>query len=662
MKKRIINRIVLSCLVILLMHIFIFQGYALDEGKPGAPSPTTEEKPTTLDLKKDPANAFKQNPEAAWKALQEDPELMKDKTVLDTAFKKDKTKAVAVINKKPGLLSDPAVFDRFNKEVQCKSDCSLLNSNSGAKEAWFKHFGLTDQGVTVGSYQGASITTSGEKGMSFTIKDFPGAKVMRDGSLKTKTGDLFYGTKQLSRSGNKVVMIGGQVDKGIYSRDINVEVKDGILNFDLGDKTLLYKGSFTFRQTKEGLSVKADNENGFIQKVGKRPKLRRRRSQGVIRYLTFNVKGEILVPLKAPPKDLYLVGDSSIRSMSGNEVSAKGNNRVYVAFSEAECPAGVSCIRDYKQRVTAEHIKNGDAVTVRRPKTIDRLTVKDIEDGSLNYVSLDDKGKKVISSLLIKKGGEVKVIKGKLAKTKANRTDIYYTGPDGKPMLKHWSTHDFQLDAMKKYFGSAKARKGKASFVACEIGTCEELFAKTFGRIVGPKGKTPTTTLIVGGDYASTAKSFENSWCKKEGCIILSSRDAPPTTESKRLVVTGHHSALAGSFYRENPGSALGISDRLYARELPRGPVETVTLSACNTVNNPTGVVLSTTLKDLTTRYSTAQVIRGWSEKAPANEIITHPAEPGVFRVQSTNKGKRAWFIKKGSKWVWTTDGKNFKG
>ena len=171
-------------------------------------------------------------------------------------------------------------------------------------------------------------------------------------------------------------------------------------------------------------------------------------------------------------------------------------------------------------------------------------------------------------------------------------------------MLQHISSNEFMADKVPPS-STASTIPGNGQFfnnrenkiVTCSVqDDCEDKMTRSFGRVIVPQdgSKKVTTTIIVAGDHAELAKDSLD-WCRKKGCYIVSSRDAPPFTNSERLIVTGDHFGDTDYIWRDAPNVLEGKDhspiDMFYFSDFPKekskGQVKEVAFSACNTVRAP---------------------------------------------------------------------------
>ena len=137
----------------------------------------------------------------------------------------------------------------------------------------------------------------------------------------------------------------------------------------------------------------------------------------------------------------------------------------------------------------------------------------------------------------------------------------------------------------------------------------------------------------------------------KEGCYVLSSRDLPNKTESKNLVVTGHHWLLSDIIWRNNLKNRF--IDRVKYSDFPNGPIENVIFSSCNSANMPYGSK-DEGIITLMKKYPLLKYVQGWDGTAPLKEYVNKPFAPIKFFQRADKEGKKAWFYKKKGKWFWT--------
>ncbi len=630
----------------------------------------------------DPAGALQSNPARAWQVLESSPEYLTRPEVLPAAFDADPTRAVGVINKNVVLLDNTDVQNAFENAVV--KDINLANNHPAAKGAWLgKKYQIgmqssnTEMHSLVHSPDGIRITL-GESKTTFTPADVPGAIVRENGCLELQ-GNVFCSTNQMSyarnpesnqplftNNKNNYYASGGIIRLQEDVHEAYLFIDDSMLVVDKDVGFVDYKGSFRFARTQEGNIITAEGcalvcseGNAIIRetRLGK---------------TTFT--GTILEPSGAKMDEFIIMGSSTLKVGEGSILNVKSDSRVYYTGEQERnahkfCNSKFSCVVNtpslssfsgiLKVALEFRNIQHGDEISVASNAYYDRVLVDNIINGEVRYFSLSEKGN-YVSEIAVNNREGIKV-RGELKNTNAGRVD-FVRKRDGKRELQHWSSNGNRYEkAVADYF-----RGKEEHFVTCTAGVdCEQRFAENFGKVVGPRGKRPESTIVVAGDFVSVARSLEKSrGCQENGCYVLDSRDMPPVTKSRNLIVTGHHFGGDDAIWRDSPvkdGFHTPI-DRIYLDEFPEGPVETLTLSACNSALESEITVLSMAAQ----RYPSLKVVQGWDGTAPAHESIEHivsrtraePQQvPAVYESEGRVKGTRAWYVKQDNDWLWTDDG-----
>ena len=597
------------------------------------------------------------------------------------------------------LTTNEKVFSEISSRTQ--RDPSILNNNGEVKKRWFDKFGINDEGAKIENFDGTNLKTSGAKATNFAVKDFPGAKVLQDGSLVTKEGHAMSGNSKVYVQAGKTVIEGGEVrtetsysEGGQFKVSIaNMEIKKGKLVVELYDKDrektkqeVFYEGSFNLIKDKDGkFEVSSTDSMGFQrknqfevteiveQRIGRR--IIEKEIKKVVER-TATIKGKIIdTDNEYEKKDFIAVGNTDVKFNDGTEINFRSAQKTYYTETNPDfCFDGFSCLINkggngkHREILRFEGVAQGDKITVRSPVYHSAIETNNLQ-GEAVYAALNERGQEKVKTI-IGAGGKIKT-EGNLQEINAGRVDLFFV-KDGKQLRTHFSSTEFQKEDIKKYF--TETRKTD-SLVTCEIGKCEEAFARNFGKIIGPKGKTPTTTVIVGGDFADTVKSVETH-CQLVGCYIISSRDVPSKTSSTNLIVTGHHLPYTDYIWRDPPEAKEGHIpiDMLKFADFPKGDITSITFSACNTVTkdffgfaNKGAYKGVTQLKD---NYPGLEVIQGWDGTAPGREILKEAARPEKINPQATAKGNLAQYIFKTSPeppkfaragMYYTKDGKNYQ-
>lgn len=671
-----------SIIIVLLLVIITFNAISQDSGtgtSSGSTTPTLSFEDT---LRDNPASAFENNAERAWNILENNPDMLTNQNMLEAAFEKDPARVAGIINGRVSLLSNPNVLEKFNEAVMGEG-VILLNGNERARREWFwVKYKIYDRGNGVETYDGNVVKTKGEQSTSFTTSDFRDATINSDGSLSTTTGSRFKRTSKLylDKSSNTIIMEGGFGEVPSHQRKISLQVSNG--EVELKDKDAVevrnrvynyfefvtkYKGDFKFSKTQLGDALEGNFERRtFIFD----------KNNNLEEYpISLKINGKIIVPESRAPGQISLVGDTRLESNGFSmQVKTKGATPIdYIETLGREkdfiqyCNSQRSCVINtpgekgdskFRDLLSFRNVQNGDQIRFETKSYFGKVSVDNLLDGQVNYVSLDSGGA-VKNEIVVSNGANV-AVRGQLAEANAGRFDVWYV-ENGKQMQQHWSSSAFQKEAT--YFDNSREH-----FVTCEPGNCEKAFAESFGRVIGPPGKVPLRTIIVTGDNADVAKNLEDN-CKIVGCYILNSRDIPLQTTSKELVLTGHHWADTNYIWRDAPTvkdpRAEGHSpiDPLYFDEFPNGPVEKIAFSACNTVVNPSYPAL----EELKNRYANLNLIQGRNGIAPLYESLSNipdRSEVGNYaqttRDASGSPSYRMWWVKDSSGRWQITDGKNY--
>ncbi len=647
-------------------------------------------------LKEDPAQAFNINPRRAFQAIERNNDLLQQPDIASAAFNQNTQKTADIINKNPVLLDHQAVITQFDTAIV--SDISIANNNPGAKSAWlFKkyHLVMVDKGVPLVSYNGESITTGRIGGTTFTPADFPRARILENGCLEQDSTTFCSAKVSIKKGprGGKMYTEGfpnyevssGRVEIAdnknmyLYVNDAEVQIQERGTNAHT-----IYTGSFRFVQDQEGMLIKSACQQACTK------------DQWVMRYSQKLVSEEGLqdhsLEFIGTIEDLHhdeyqefaVSGNSELRFGDGDILTTRTDRKVYYTERDAqtanafcaERPA-FSCVvnshgenrdPDYRDKLGFRQIQNGDEITFSSPAYHSSVST-DVQDGIIHFISRekrDDGQYYDLAQVTVGKGDDISV-KGNLEAMKAGRFDARHIDVDGTSLLTHWSSNGFQKEDTAKYFAQPHNQ-----MVTCALDDCEQAFAKAFGKVLGPPGKDPELTLLVAGDNAFTASAMEAE-CQRVGCYILNSRDSPPLTKSRELILTGHHwGQLRGGgtdyIWRDSPeqmGTIHNPIDRLYFEELPQGRVETVRFSACNTV-----IVTSTGrthpgFEKLRDHYPNLRFVQGWNmiglrqEYVPrptpekiGGHLLERPPDPKT----GIPRGQRAWYVfrEPPGEWVWT--------
>lgn len=620
------------------------------------------------------------------------------------------------------LKSDLSLIDKsveITKEVILRTgkDADLLNNNPEVKEKFFSTFAIVDKGGKINSIgpqevieaiaRGeitdlgkVKVTTAGlppEKSTTFTLGAVSGAELLADGSLRIKktviagTEDFFieedeYGEKTLVME-KGLATVAGESPK--------MEVRNGKLRTAIAGEDVYstHEGTFTLRKTtltqfpglEEGYLIQG--EFSSYTEFTDRGRIITGSSPGV------QVSGQIFVPEKRSEEvtstDRFIilsgVKGTAITKRDGTKIVVNTKEGVYytdraLRTAASFCNAGFSCIVNapsssfsensgFRDRLAFLNVQNEDKIAVKTPVYYDHVEVLDQKNGEVIFTSYDKLSGRTNSKITVHAQGDVRT-EGLMELTKSGRFDVMYekcdkNGLECNKILHHWSSNRHQK--VQAYFA-----KPREHFVTCTVGVdCERKFAENFGKIIPPGAAKASTTVIIAGENAYTAQTLYNHCKKYGGCYILNSRDAPPTTDSSHLVVTGHHGG-AGYLYRDKTGENPMPIDKLYMscetgtspfsclpKESAKNPVKTITFSACNTI--AAAPEQSPMLSALSEAYKGAQSIQGSNGKAPLHEGINAiPTSEGELKKQAREygNGKRAWYVKqKDGSWKFT-DGK----
>ncbi|MBU0470899.1 MAG: hypothetical protein KKA62_00350 [Nanoarchaeota archaeon] len=673
-------------------------------------------------FEKDPATAFSNNPETAWNRIDENPsllvdneqilaaafnnnqnkfwevvdkegyDLMKDQKLWDFTFEQDRLKAAGVIGKNVEILDDLALLEKFDQEISSlklrngKTGVEIVNENPEAKKAWLeKKYGLSMEDIIeadgkiknadILKYDGVDVTTGGEGGGTFTIKDVKGAKILKDGSLEFQN-TLIKSTKSFSlktdESGNEFYeMEAGEVSLDEKVNTFSLKVKGGKI-IASGKGLITYECSDCVfeKGARLGQFIKLEKTGDLITGKFKRIGLYKL-DYPFEAAVAIEVEGGLFQQEDLDPEEMIILGETKLvkkeiifrnptkklttdptkiltATMPGDGVviNNEGPNQIYYTEKRDRdaatfCPNNFACIvnnpgreygGDYQERLAFLNVQENDHISVKTPVYYNRVEILDQVGGEVTFTSTNKDSGKILGEIKSVAGEKPKLVQGKMEEIKTGRIDVLdSTDPYGQPSLYHWSSKKFQKD--QTYFTS-----NRDHFATCTYGLdCEEIFAKEFGKVIEPKDKTKqiSTTVIVSGDNANTPRSMFR-YCQIEGCYIVNSRDSPPTTRSSKLIVTGHHIIGSDHVWRDPPetmapnhkpidnlyfGSVEGGSplDSLPVNNLdsPKS-VDYVAFSACNTANSfdsPDFKILQKTYPDL-------KFVQGWSNKAPLFENI----------------------------------------
>ena len=581
---------------------------------------------------------------------------------------------------------------------------AILNNNVEVKKEWFRHFKIQDEGVIIDSFDGKQITTRGDNAGTYSIVDFPGAQALADGSLVFE-GKTFVGTTKLSRvvrDGVSYIEMGsGKVETTLdklQTEPTLIKVSQGgdviITNED--KSVVTYSGHFSLKTTSEGIEVKSTPDEELLRELND--------PDG--RYSPTRILGTILQPKGSRYGEFIVIGTADIFPDGGEATVIKvrmpqGGRTYYTEMPMRDAgkfcgshPCVVNTPKSdydgyYKARLAISGVPEGGRIHVTSTSYYSNVEFERIA-GEGAFTSLDQNGKERNTITVTK--NDIGVT-GILDNTNAGRVDVVKndascpTSPCPEKLY-HWSSDKYQKDDTRRYF-----ERPNSQFVSCTRGVdCMETMAHNFGKVVGPADQPISTVIIIGGDNANLAQSFENGHCKRNRCAIINSRDVPPELDPSvtSLVVAGHHDPMADSIWRDTPEalpSDHNAIDRLYFNRVPKGSlydslpdaknVDSLTFSSCNTVvdykriDGPDGSKIEkNSMYDgavvLIKRYGPT-VINGWNGKAPYEESIKKPIQspddiPAAAR-QSFNKagssGERASYFCQEDVWyIWNGVGK----
>ena len=668
--------------------------------------------------------SFQSNPEQAWAVVEEVPQLLEKPAITKAAFDNSPLKSAAAFNKKPDVLKQEHVLARLDEEVQKtdatgKKNLDLLNDNDGTRKIFFQErFDLGMERVgkapAVVDYDGISIamgtTADSEQSTRFNINDFKGGKIYEDELVSEfgleYEGNLFQHTKGLSKTidpaGVSVYTLeGGKMDA---RNSVNaLKVNSLQVGMVISGYTQ-YSGSFSFERGEESETIEGTFNYEGIEKAP---------SGHDTSLLELSIDGKIIKPKASHYGEFIIAGNTEVSEKNRASVAVKTDTQVYYTRKDSReaavfCKEGFSCITDTPfDRLAFLNVQNNDRVSAVSSAYLTHLEVFNQQNGEVKFSSRKgDKGK-LQSTIVFDNTNKVKYDKN-LANAEVGRIDVISqkdpscSGDSCTRILQHWSSNKFQK--VEEDF----LNKPHNTFVTCEMdANCEELFAHNFGQVIPPRdqSKKPSTTIIVSGDNAFTAKSLRNSaYCQEVGCYILNSRDTPPSTNSETLILTGHHDKGSDIIWRDRHDvvvvsreSHIPI-DNLYFNEIPgASPFDTlpqgdtsvkhIVFSACNTANenkfekkeevNQNNEIIRTVsnnhrpLSELRKTYPNLESVQGWDGKAPLYEKIEEPAttlekvatqDPAYNTGQKGyTLGQRSWYFKIGDSWMWTNDGNTCK-
>ncbi|MBI2145888.1 hypothetical protein HYU22_00935 [Candidatus Woesearchaeota archaeon] len=638
-------------------------------------------------LQQDPATVFATDPARAWEALENNPFLLTNPSILEEAFAlPNREQAMAFLDGHTDLLSDPNVIIEFEAAVQ--DDIALLNQNQQAAKTWLerKYHIQMENGATFSRYNVISLTTQGESATTFLINDFPGAIIHQDGSI-TYQQNTFKGADLLAvnRDNGYVQILGGEAR---ITSTAHLEAANSVVYVGERGRLTSYRGSFIL-----------SHENGVVRASSR---------EGQERFIynsNMQVRGTIIHPPNTLPGEFIIEGSAVLNrvkptgerngqlefSQPQNTLRIESTSQVYFSQQgergEATfCRTGFTCIIDASATLDVQQrtrfaiigMTNNDRITLTTPAYYEHVEVINAHSGQATINSVSPTNIP-LGSITVGPRDDIRAHGNSLEHINFGRIDVVYpenpscTGESCRQTLHHWSSATQQNVA--GYFLAARredlGRDAPNAMVRCTLGVdCEERIARNFGKVIGPPGRIPATTIIIGGDTSAVARSLE-PWCQSNGCYIINSRDALPTTTSTNLVVTGHHFGDHDYVWRESvnrQGQAHMPVDFLYVGavadgsgspfdHLPIGEnVESITFSSCNSAKENEFTLLDAARQT----YPELKQLQGWSGTAPPGDAIQQP-RISIENVQNHQAGTisgRTWYFRDGERWLWTRNGK----
>ena len=609
------------------------------------------------------------------------------------------------------------VFVQMNNEAEKNVD--ILNDNPEIKEVWFKNWGIIDEGAELTKFNQQTNKISifgypdklGPMTTSFNYLEVPaGSKVLRDGTLVTPIGS-FAGINDLSREkgprGTSLITEGQPTYhvEGGFAR-ISTDVKSGSLvascsnagdinscttvTIGLPNRALpatfgwsrvvegetAYIGNFRFLRNNEGDIINADDGNSFIRKSAITVSGGLTRANFNVDLIAHRIDGAIIEPgdrtkgVFSSRLDEFILTKGSMENIVDKTmITYSKGERLYYSENSAPdsfCKDGFSCVTNtqgykndphYRGKLEFKSVENGDKIIVSSPAYFDKIKANHLKDGEAIFgtTKINENGEiiPVAGVIFSSNSDELKIMKN-LNDINVGRIDQFYE-KNGEEKISHWSSNqNFKDPIVGKYFG----RKEGDSFVTCAAGVnCEERFAQSFGKVIPSRsGGRPKTTIIVAGDTISTSQNLEN-WCKQDGCLIIGSRDMPPTTGSENVVIGAHHYSNSQNFWRDAPDATKdghNPIDVIRYQDLPGAEsgvsVKNIKLSACNTIRRPAGPLGKTVSDDTAALFEKFpdSFIEGWDGTAPFHEPINKII--GQQDDLSKNKLKTGMGIRS---WVW---------
>lgn len=616
---------------------------------------------------------------------------------------------VRALNQNPSLLQISPGLNQIFIDVsqRTQTDPNILNDNPDIKKVWFNGFGIKDEGAGISSYviDNQQITIKGtaqgkeEVRTTFVLSDVPSkSRVLADGTLVTNIGN-FKDTAEISKqrdANGQPIQIDGvdiySVTGGVIEVDVDAEKANFVTSCTDASrdscttlksmipkyaKYVLYRGSFRFTQTTEGVEVVQEGDRPFSRASTKN-------------LITHEITGGIFEHREKNNvinlEEFFLLDKTTVTKGLGlttitYETDTPGNRLYYSEQQKAVCPPKFSCLFNtpspsnnelYRRGLIFKNVKNTDTVTVSSASYYDKVKGDHLEGGKAVFRSLekvrDDlgdivSGDKVLSEITMSDRDQISITNGKIVDTNVGRIDLLYNDGTEEKMT-HWSSNKgYKEDKEGRSSVEIYFKDRVNTFVTCSVEVdCEEKFAESFGKIIlgQDKSQRPKTTIIIGGDNPSTAQT---EVCQKDGCYILNSRDAPPTTGSDTIILGGHHLMLGEGVSRSALGTPEGtprLIDRYTVDEFPlprKGVVvRAFKNSACNSNlepwQNPSNkkqyLLIDLYSAALLQKYPHA-IIEGWHGTAPLEESIDKIVyDEGMIQQNcfTTAKGKRTWVFK----------------
>jgi len=662
------NRFSLICLIVVFSSVVLASHEASHIDTPTESYSQTWEDPVYFNqnFNQYPADAFSNNPDMAWDNLQNNENLWDQPDVVKAAFGEDSARAIETnpvksigfmndnnLDSGSSYLSDPdnrVALKNALISTESSDVLNELNENQVTKESFImeeygiemitsKNTGRSASIISFTSADGNDVVSTDSS--TFTISDFPGARISKGGELVLPENSLcpsctMRETESLSlgtdNSGNPVILQEGGsfiLDNSQSLGSINVLVTDGKVNMynDIkvdGSTFSGYSevtGSFSYSNI--------DGEHFFQGDYDIRNSYEATDATGALfinpqgHTSEFSVTGKVLITDDLIGKGVLITdpGTSIMTNGAGadgegyySELTVKKTDDqvLFLAMPDRNagehCIDGISCViniqnvqkNDGESRgnLILRNIQDNSDLEVSTDSYYDSVLVDNVESGSVKFISETVEGN--FESEISIDSSNVVSVRGDLSRTNAGRFDV--TSADQR--LQHWSSNEnMQSGSSRKgtYSVSGYLSSNRDQFVTCTIGdNCEERFASTFGKTVASSdGSKPKTTIFVSGDNSNTPRSMERYCRNNGGCYILNSRDSPPTTNSENVVITGHHyrsdsyvwrdpMAKSGKthypidlFHFSEPSPEAGL---LFDHVPSSDSVKNIVFSACNTV------------------------------------------------------------------------------